>query len=446
VSYRDVIVGVTVLLLLPRAFTRPFFGLLLFTWLAYMRPQDLCWGFAKTVRYSLYAAIAMYAGWFFYERRKFTRWTAPTNWMLALYVCLTISLVLARRDPSDNQSTKWFDLTKVFLVTCFTVGMVDSKDRLQKIVWVIGLSLGFFGVKYGLHGVLRGGRILQGPGGMMLDNNDLCLGMAMNLPLLFFLRRTAERRWLRRFLVVAFGLTCVAIVCTLSRGGFLTMGLVCLMLLNKLKKSILPWIVAALAALVVPLALPDDAKERLATLQDPTEEGSAAGRLYAWKVGLKMVAANPFFGVGFEGFLSNFRRFDPLQVRNKSGVKTVRVAHNTYIQVWAELGTPALICFLSMLITALLWLRAVRLEAKRRRAPQWITDYANMIEVSLLAFMFGANFLNRAHFDLVYHLVALSACLRYVARQEFDRMAPPPAIERIGFGARPPVAPEPVHA
>jgi O-antigen ligase len=159
-----------------------------------------------------------------------------------------------------------------------------------------------------------------------------------------------------------------------------------------------------------------------------------------------MVAANPFFGVGFEGFLSNFRRFDPLQVRNKSGVKTVRVAHNTYIQVWAELGTPALICFLSMLITSLLWLRAVRLEAKRRGAPQWITDYANMIEVSLLAFMFGANFLNRAHFDLVYHLVALSACLRYVARTEFDRMAPPPVIERIAFGARPPAAPLPVGA
>ena len=442
-SYRDVIVGVTVLLLLPRAFTRPFFGLLLFTWLAYMRPQDLCWGFAKTIRYSLYAAVAMYGGWFCYEHRKFTRWTTQTGWMLGLFVCLTISLILARRDPSDNQATKWFDLLKVFLVTFFTVGMVDSKERLQKIAWVIGLSLGFFGVKYGLHGVLRGGRILQGPGGMMLDNNDLCLGMAMNLPLLFFLRRTAQRRWLRRFLMVAFGLTCVAIVCTLSRGGFLTMGLVCLMILNKMKKSILPWVFAGLSLLVVPFALPDDAKERLATLQDPTEEGSAAGRLYAWGVGLKMVAAHPFFGVGFEGFLSNFRRYDPLQVRNKSGVKTVRVAHNTYIQVWAELGTPALICFLSMLVSALLLLRRTRAEAIRRGAPQWIIDYANMIEVSLLAFMFGANFLNRAHFDLVYHLVALSACLHYVAKREFALLVPPPVIERVPFGARPPSAPQP---
>jgi len=33
-SYRDVIVFATVLLLLPRAFKQPFFGLLLFTWLA----------------------------------------------------------------------------------------------------------------------------------------------------------------------------------------------------------------------------------------------------------------------------------------------------------------------------------------------------------------------------------------------------------------------------
>jgi hypothetical protein len=57
---------------------------------------------------------------------------------------------------------------------------------------------------------------------MMLDNNDLCLGLAMGLPFTFFLRRSVEKRWLRRLLVIAFALTCVAVVCTLSRGGFLS--------------------------------------------------------------------------------------------------------------------------------------------------------------------------------------------------------------------------------
>src|SRR5688572_18046177 len=302
-SYRDLIVFTTILLLLPRSFKQPFFGLLVFTWLAYMRPQDLCWGFAKGWRYSLFCALLMYSGWFLYETRKFTRWAAPNRWLLAFIACLTISLIKAAGEAKlrddDRQWAKYFDLLKVFLVTYFTIGMVDSKSRLDKILWVIAFSLGFFGVKCGLHAVLRGGRILQGPGGMMLDNNDLCLAMAMNLPLLFFLGRQTSKRWLRRICWIAVALTCVTIVATVSRGGFLTMCIVGLMIFNKLKKSILPWVVGAVLIGIVPLVLPDDVKERLATLQNPEEETSAAGRLYAWKVGLKMVGENPFFGVGF---------------------------------------------------------------------------------------------------------------------------------------------------
>ena len=437
VSYRDIIVSVTVLALLPRAFTRPFFGLLLFTWLAYMRPQDLCWGFAKPIRYSLYCAVLMFTGWFLYEPRKFTRFAAPLWTLLIFIACLTISLSINERRDIDRPWEKYFDLLKVFAVTYFTVGMVDTRERLHKILWTITLSLGFFGVKYGLHGLLRGGRILQGPGGMMLDNNDLCLAMAMNIPLLFFMGRQAKKPWLRRLCFVAVGLTAVTVVCTLSRGGFLTMCLAGFLIFNTQKKSILPWVVAGVLAVVVPLVLPDDAKNRLATLQDPTEEGSAAGRLYAWKVGLRMVAENPFFGVGFESFLGNFRRYDPIRVRLRDSVKSIRVAHNTYVQVWAELGTFAIISFLATLLLAVLWARKTRKEAIRARGPPWIVDFANMIEISLLCFMFGANFLNRAHFDLMYHLIALSVVLRFVAKDELRKLAPAPELSRPVFGPAP---------
>ncbi len=433
-SYRDIIVAVTVLALLPKAFTKPFFGLLLYTFLAYMRPQDLCWGFAKPIRYSFYCALLMYSGWFVHETRKFTRWSTPTRWLLAFIVCLTISLINSKnRNVEDRQFEKYFDLLKVFLVTFFTVGMVDDKDRLRKILWVITLSFGFFGVKYGLHGVLRGGRILQGPGGMLLDNNDLSLALVMTMPLLFFMGRNADKRWQRRLCNVAVALTCVAIVCTLSRGGFLGMCLAALLIFNKLRRSLLPWFFAGAIACAVPFVLPDDAKERLATLQAPEEDGSAAGRLYAWKVGLKMVTANPFFGVGFEGFISNFRRFDPIQTRGNR-VKSIRVAHNTYIQVWAELGTPALICFLGMMVSALLCLRRARRDLQARAGPQVLIDYTNMVEISLICFMFGANFLNRAHFDLTYHLVALSAVIGFVVRDELAKLAPPLVVSRPSFG------------
>jgi hypothetical protein len=67
---RDVFVLLTVLLSLPLAFRRPFVGLLVFSWLAYMRPQDLCWGFARDMRFSFYAGFAMLVG---YSRRSTAR-------------------------------------------------------------------------------------------------------------------------------------------------------------------------------------------------------------------------------------------------------------------------------------------------------------------------------------------------------------------------------------
>jgi probable O-glycosylation ligase (exosortase A-associated) len=307
------------------------------------------------------------------------------------------------------------------MIAFFTCGMVDDRKRLRMILWTITLSLGFYGVKFGLHGILRGGRILQGPGGMMLDNNDLCLAMAMNIPLLFFMGRTVQVRWQRRFCYVALALTGVTVVCTLSRGGFLTMCLAGLLILLNLRKRVMPWLIAGAVIGLALIALPEDARKRLQTLENPEQEGSAAGRLYAWKVGLSMVKSNPFFGVGFEGFLSNFRRYDQVQAQSHDQVNSVRVAHNTYVQVWAELGTPAAVSFLAMLATAIGCLRRTRKMIQRARAgPAFdeLLGYADMIQISLICFMFGANFLNRAHFDLMYHLVALSTVVLAVTRKE----------------------------
>jgi hypothetical protein len=55
---RDLIVFLIVLLTLPVSFRRPFVGMLVFSWLAYMRPQDLCWSFARDMRLSFYVALA----------------------------------------------------------------------------------------------------------------------------------------------------------------------------------------------------------------------------------------------------------------------------------------------------------------------------------------------------------------------------------------------------
>lgn len=89
---RDLIVAAFILLALPTCFRRPFIGLLLFTLLAYMRLQDLTWGFARFERWSFYVAAVTFAGFVLHKSdRKFMSGDIR-NWiMVALAATVGVS-------------------------------------------------------------------------------------------------------------------------------------------------------------------------------------------------------------------------------------------------------------------------------------------------------------------------------------------------------------------
>ena len=95
---RDLLVFSMVMLSLPLAFKRPFLGMLVFSWLAYMRPQDLCWGFAREMRFSFYVALAMLLGWFAHETRQ-RRFLRMDSFVLAATTDTGLSPA-ARRAPA----------------------------------------------------------------------------------------------------------------------------------------------------------------------------------------------------------------------------------------------------------------------------------------------------------------------------------------------------------
>ena len=59
---RDLIVMAVVIGSLPVILFRPFYGLLVYSWLAFMRPQDMTWGASRDLPLSQWVAIAMVIG------------------------------------------------------------------------------------------------------------------------------------------------------------------------------------------------------------------------------------------------------------------------------------------------------------------------------------------------------------------------------------------------
>ena len=103
---RDLIVSLIIVGLFPACFRRPFVGLCVFTWLAYMRVQDLTWHFARGIRWSYYVAILMLVGFFLSkDRTKRFFLPDPRNYLM-IFLALIVGVGFA---VSEEPSMKEFN-------------------------------------------------------------------------------------------------------------------------------------------------------------------------------------------------------------------------------------------------------------------------------------------------------------------------------------------------
>lgn len=419
---RDLLVSLFVILSLPLCFRRPFIGLIVFTMLAYMRIQDLTWGWARYERWSYYVALATLVGFFVSKsRQKFMAPDLRCYMMIALVVLVGASIVNARYH-SRGDVESFIEYGKIIGVALFTTGVVINRQYLRILLWVIALSFGFYGVKNGLAFLLSGGSlvIIQGPGGMLSDNNDFALALCMGIPLLLHLGLAEQRPILRRVMLAIIPLMVMTIIATHSRGAFLACSLTFALLVWRSRNRVAGFALMLLIAVGGLLVLPQSYKDRIGSIGTYEQDSSARGRLEAWKVAGNMITANPLLGVGYAKFQQNYKNYDPNQLTESDGSDTsfgTRVAHNSYLQIWAECGTPAFLLYILLMVLSFRELWWIRREAERKYHSSWILSYATMLEASLLAFVIGSFFLNRAQFDLFYHFVAVIIVFGRVARE-----------------------------
>jgi len=417
---RDIIISMVLLGMFPACYRRPFIGLLVFSWLAYMRVQDLTWGFARGMRWSYYVAIITFVG--FLNSREKKRLFLPDvrcYLMLLLLAFVGIGVALSK-NPDPVQLNRLVEFAKIIGIALFTTAVVQTREHLRVLIWVIACSFAFYGVKSGVWGVLTGGAtaIKQGPGGMLADNNDFSLAMAMAVPILVHVGLSERREILRKAFLYSVPLTIITVALTHSRGGFLALaggsGVLIWHSRSRISAGLLAFFVAILAVIVAPT----EYKERISSIGDYESDGSAQARFRSWAVAVRMASANPMFGVGLNKFRANYLRYEPNPTGAQIDGKGVYVAHNSYLQIWAEVGTPAFAIYLTLILLSFVTVWRTRAKARRRFYSSWVLNYCTMFEASLLTFCIGAVFLNRAHFDLFYHFIAIVLVFGYIANEE----------------------------
>ena len=403
---RDLIVTALVVGSLPFCFIYPWIGVLMWSWIGYMNPHRLSWGFAYDFPFAQMIAIATLAGLPFDRSRGALPWTTP----LVLLACLWLLFLLSTSFAAINPVAAWPQLTtvsKILLMTFLTVVLFQDRQRLHVLIAVIALSIGFHGAKAGMWAVLTGttNRVVGPPGTFIADNNDLALALNMVLPLLFFLYGEERRRWLRLFFLAIFLLSILGVLLTYSRGGFLGLAIVLLALM--VRRGLKPQFVvaAAIVGLGMYATLPEQWFQRMDSIKSYEEDASAKARLTAWSVGFGLALDHPILGAGFKPFTeASFRRYAP----NYGGRHD---AHSIIFQMLAENGFTGLFLFLWLIVSCLLALRRITHRTRGPNGEPWTLQLAQAVQISFVGYLVSGLFLGRAYFDLFYHLVAITVLL-----------------------------------
>jgi O-antigen ligase len=185
------------------------------------------------------------------------------------------------------------------------------------------------------------------PGGMhwgsnfLGDRNDVALLLDMLLPLAWCMF-AYERSWPRKAFYLVTTLSCVVgTVLTTSRGGFVGLIAVLLVLWLFSRRRILALVLVGILSLSVYELAPSSYWNHVATIQD-TNEGTAKGRLDSWMSAWRMFEDNPL-GVGGGQFAIHFPEYQGDAFG--SHVMWGREAHSLWFTLLAELGVLGAILF-----------------------------------------------------------------------------------------------------
>ena len=397
----------------PLILRAPQVGILAWILVTLMNPQREVFGFLSTVQLNLIIALVTLFAWIFSKERKVATLNPLTMAILLFGVWVSVTTYLAL-DPNFSYPL-WIRLLKTLVLAIAIITIITTKARIQAVVWMIVLSLGYFGVKGGGFVLLTAGRYhVYGPEDSMIrDNNSLGLALVMLLPLINYLRLTTRSRLVSLCGLAIMGFTIIAIIGTYSRGALVALGAAGLAYVAKSRSSLVPLVLGAMVLTALPSLVPSDWFERMATIKTANQDESFDERLQAWKSSMNIAEARPITGGGF----SAIERTSIVQQFHSPGSLDIgRASHSIYFQVLSDHGFVGLVLYLFVIAAA--WLNtsvALKLTADRPDL-EWANRLTRMIQISMISYLVGGAALSMAYYDGFLIILFLTAALVSVAQ------------------------------
>lgn len=317
-------------------------------------------------------------------------------------------------------------------MTFFVMTMLVCRDLdLRKLYALIGISVAataFFALLSTRYQI--GGRAI----GLLQDANYFALLIALAFPAAVLMLLHARHWFYRLFWLATLGLLFIGMVKTDSRSGLLVV-LICLAIagwhhrdkIGRLQPRHFGFLILG-GALLVPLAaksLPADYVNRIKTLSflksgvNPYQDASLGRRASYLVVGKEMIRENPLVGSGPGTFPLHYAKsaYAKAFSENMGTHDLFRRAHNTYLEVFSEMGVPAGLSFIAIILAGLYNFH----DARRRFLAGDDRDNADLaahLGLGFLAIALFLMFLSIPNHKYLWMFLALSVVIQQQARTQ----------------------------
>ena len=387
-------------------------GLVVFTVLLYLRPNE--W-FPLLGEFPLVKiiAIASLAALFLVqlsEGRPISVMPREFKLLLGLSALMVLSIPFGMA-PGDSFSAFTDTYLKVLLIFVLMINVVNSLRRLRRLLEVTvlcgtTLAIGTL-IQYarGLNmadGFRAGGIV----GGAFGNPNDLALALNVMLPIAIGLALSRPAPPVKALYWVCTGLLGLTVLVSYSRAGFLTVTVIGVLLIYRLRRKYPAFLgLGVAAALVVVLVAPGSFWARVFTVFDSSGDAQAAqSSELRWSLlqrSLEVAGFNPrrwLFGVGMNNF-------HIVSVRELA-------QHNAYLQMFNEVGLPAFIVYCMFLFGLIRVMGRIARAYERDRAHKHIWLMAVSLQIALVAYAVGSFFAPVAYLWYLYYIAGFALCLK----------------------------------
>ncbi|MBK7090651.1 MAG: O-antigen ligase family protein [bacterium] len=399
----------------------PFAGVWCFVFMDYLRPYTFIVAL-RPLRLGILTVAVTLVSWIVFQAARKHRiyWSSQCTWFLGYLLIIATGILTAHNNFRAYQAFEGLLVT--FLMFFLLLNIVDSKERLLRIIWLLLFTHVYYALKgiynFAFVGYVAGHQVTSGVvgGSFMADENDFALALNAMIPFAFFMFQNQTSNLKRFFLIGTVLVFVLGVVSSQSRGGWVGLMAVVVFCILKSKRKLMSLSFVALLAISVAVFAPSSYWSEVQSITD-TEEATANSRLNYWMAAVRMFADHPLTGVGagngplrMPEYVTGFR--DP-------ATQWGRTFHGTLPLVLAETGFLGILCYLMMFAVAVRGMMVVqRKYGNDHRTDEW--TLASALTGGMVGWMASATFLSAAYYPHLWTLFAMSGVLMRISKSKVE--------------------------